>query len=46
MPNYVVLQPIETFKNKRYIDWIEDWSNWFYQPNPDRNNDGDVVFCR
>src|SRR6476661_1326515 len=46
MPNYVVLQPNETFKNKRYIDWIEDWSNWFYQANPDRNNDGDVVFCR
>jgi hypothetical protein len=46
MSNYVVLQPNETFKNKRYIDWIEDWSNWFYQPYPDRNNDGDVVFCR
>jgi len=46
MSNYTVVQPETSFKNKRYIDWIEDWSNWFYQCNPDRNNDGDVVFCR
>jgi hypothetical protein len=46
MSNYTVLKPNETFKNKRYIDWIEEFSNWFYQPNLDRNNDGDVVFCR
>ena len=34
------------FKNKGYKEWVQDWSNWFYQPNPDQNNNGDVVFLR
>ena len=46
MSNYSVIPPNEPFKNKRYIEWVQDWSNWFYQPNPDRNNNGDVVFLR
>ena len=43
---YEVLEPGGTFKNKGYKEWVQDWSNWFYQPNPDRNNNGDVVFLR
>src|SRR6476620_6360850 len=46
MRNYKVIPPNESFKNKRYIEWVQDWSNWFYQINPDRNNNGDVVFLR
>jgi hypothetical protein len=46
MKDYEVMPPEHTFKEKRYIDWIQDWSSWFYQPYPERNNDGDVVFLR
>jgi hypothetical protein len=44
--NYEVMEPEGTFKNKGYKEWVQDWSNWFYQPYPDRNNNGDVVFLR
>jgi len=46
MPNYRVTPPNEPFENKRYVEWVQDWSNWFYQINPDHNNNGDVVFLR
>jgi hypothetical protein len=46
MSKYTVIQPYQTVKNKTYVEWVEDWSNWFYQANPDRNNNGDVVFLR
>jgi hypothetical protein len=46
MSEYTVIQPSQTFKNKTYVEWVEDWSNWFYQANPDRNNNGEVVFLR
>jgi hypothetical protein len=45
-PNYTVMSPNESFKGKSYVEWIQDWSHWFYQPYPERNNDGDVVFLR
>jgi hypothetical protein len=45
-PEYTVVLPNDTFLGKKYIEWIQDWSNWFYQANLDRNNDGDVVFLR
>ena len=45
-PKYEVMEPEGTFKGKGYKEWIQDWSNWFYQPYPDRNNTGDVVFLR
>lgn len=44
--DYTVQPPDFRFKEKGYIDWIKDYSSWFYQPNPERNNDGDVVFLR
>lgn len=43
---YEVIDSSVSFKNKGYVDWVQDWSNWFYQPYPERNNDGDVVFLR
>jgi hypothetical protein len=46
MKDYEVISPDKTFKDKGYSDWIQDWSNWFYQPYSERNNDGDVVFLR
>jgi hypothetical protein len=46
MTDYEVITPDHKFKEKGYTDWIQDWSNWFYQPYPERNNDGDVVFLR
>lgn len=46
MSNYTILDPEGTFKNKGYKEWVQDWSNWFYQPNPDQNNNGDIVFLR
>ena len=45
-PNYVVIPPKESIMGKGYVEWIQDWSNWFYQPYPERNNDGNVVFLR
>ncbi len=44
--DYEVVQPNESFKSKRYVEWVQDWSNWFYKINPDHNNNGDVVFLR
>jgi len=44
--NYTVIPPRESFKNKSYTEWVQDWSSWFHQTNPDRNNNGDVVFLR
>jgi hypothetical protein len=46
MSEYTVIQPSQAFKNKTYQGWVQDWSNWFYQANPDRNNNGEVVFLR
>jgi hypothetical protein len=43
---YTVKSPNERFKNKTYTEWVQLWSNWFYQSNPDHNNNGDVVFLR
>ena len=46
MPAYVVIEPTAVFKNHNYAYWVEAWTRWFYQTNPDQNNNGDVVFCR
>jgi hypothetical protein len=46
VPDYTVISPDKLFKGKRYVEWVQDWSNWFYQSNPDRNNNGDVVFLQ
>ncbi|TVP40360.1 hypothetical protein [Candidatus Nitrosocosmicus arcticus] len=43
---YRAMLPAESFKGKGYSEWVQDWSNWFYQPYPERNNIGDVVFLR
>jgi hypothetical protein len=43
---YRAMLPTESFKGKGYAEWVQDWSNWFYQPYPERNNNGDVVFLR
>jgi hypothetical protein len=45
-PPYRVVPPDELYRNKRYGEWVQDWSNWFYRINPDQNNEGDVVFLR
>ncbi len=44
--NYKVMLPTASFRGKGYSEWVQDWSNWFYQPFPERNNIGDVVFLR
>lgn len=44
--DYSVMSPSDSFLGKKYTEWIQDWSNWFYQAHLDRNNDGDVVFLR
>jgi hypothetical protein len=43
---YSVVEPTATFLGKTYVDWIEDWTRWFFLPNADQNNSGSVVFLR
>ena len=43
---YTVIEPTKTFLGKTYVDWIEDWTRWFFLPNSDQNNSGSVVFLR
>jgi hypothetical protein len=45
-PTYTIMSPENLFRGKSYLDWIQDWSNWFYQPYPERDNNGDMVFLR
>jgi hypothetical protein len=45
-PAYTVVRPEDRNFGKTYVDWIEDWTKWFFLPNADQNNNGSVVFLK
>ena len=44
--DYEVTDPTKAFLGKTYVDWIEDWTRWWFLPKADKNNSGSVVFLR
>lgn len=43
---YSVVLPHEAYRGKTYSEWICDWINWFFSVDPDRVNNGPVVFLK
>lgn len=43
---YEFMPPSKNYMGKPFSDWISEYVNWIIQPNPDRNNDGEVIFLR
>jgi hypothetical protein len=41
-----LISPDENYMGKSLSEWIGEYTNWLIQPNPDANNDGEVVFLR
>jgi len=43
---YEVIKPNELYLGKTYGGWVCDWINWLFSIDPDKHNDGHVVFLR
>jgi hypothetical protein len=41
-----LLDPNQNYMGKSFSEWIAEYTNWLIQPNPDLNNNGEVVFLR